>query len=790
MALKIAKITDTKTSEQFEALAVKAFEAGDLDQAAANLLSALELNDKNAALYLRLGVVFIQQGKSDKALIAIKRSLELGSTDADAYNAMGIVLFQLELWGAAERYFRHALSVDPMHAAAKRSLVEAMKRLREGDNPLPEGFDSVMALLEVKLPTLSLCMIAKNEEEFIGDCLASVKDLVDEIIVVDTGSTDRTIEIAERFGAKIYHFPWVGDFASARNESLKHATGDWILVLDADETIPSEWHAEVRKAIQNKDTIGYSMVIENLLGAKGESRQMALIFRLFQNRLDMRYEGIIHEQIIMAAQRTGMPLGGTQARIMHRGYLNQYLDQRDKYQRNLKILLDQEKQEPENPYAHFNLGQTYKLLNRYDDSERSFQRSLDLLKSQNVPHSVPYYANLYFSFVELYRVMGEFEKGLALVEEGIRCYPQYPDLLFSKGHLLLSMGRNEEAIRCFEGCRKHQGVIFAAGTDPSITTYKTSNAIGVANANQGKFALAKQHFQRAIQEWEYPDAELFTNLGIVHLQDGELGKAMENFTKALEVDEQYFRAWCNLGTICYKLERYPEAVSAWQKAREINPDAQDLDLLLGEVCLRMQRYSEAIDAYERSIEAAPDTSTARLNLGMARLGIGDLAAARMAWTALRDRVPSASGDALALLALSDVLEGGSLPEGFESDRAAELWVVALEHLFAAERYDLVGLAVDALGSATIPGLASGMGKLLCRQGLHEHALGFLLKAQVQSPEDPELYYLLGECAEASGNVEDAVVMFDAALGLNPRHSASRQKLAQLRNSSREISLKG
>ena len=79
--------------------------------------------------------------------------------------------------------------------------------------------------------TVSLCMIVKNEEAYLADCLASAKPFVDEMVIVDTGSTDRTVEIAERFGAKVFHFPWCDDFAAARNESLRHASGDWILVL-------------------------------------------------------------------------------------------------------------------------------------------------------------------------------------------------------------------------------------------------------------------------------------------------------------------------------------------------------------------------------------------------------------------------------------------------------------------------------------------------------------------------------------------------------------------------------
>ena len=84
---------------------------------------------------------------------------------------------------------------------------------------------------------VSLCMIVKNEENYLPNCLNSIKDIVDEIIVVDTGSTDKTVDIAKSFGAKVYYFPWRNNFSEARNESLKYATKDWILILDADDEL-------------------------------------------------------------------------------------------------------------------------------------------------------------------------------------------------------------------------------------------------------------------------------------------------------------------------------------------------------------------------------------------------------------------------------------------------------------------------------------------------------------------------------------------------------------------------
>ncbi len=93
---------------------------------------------------------------------------------------------------------------------------------------------------------VSLCMIVKNEEDYLPQCLESIKDIVDEIIIVDTGSTDKTVKIAESYGAKVYYFKWNNNFSEARNESLKYATKDWILILDADDELHSEYQENLK----------------------------------------------------------------------------------------------------------------------------------------------------------------------------------------------------------------------------------------------------------------------------------------------------------------------------------------------------------------------------------------------------------------------------------------------------------------------------------------------------------------------------------------------------------------
>lgn len=142
--------------------------------------------------------------------------------------------------------------------------------------------------------TLSLCMIVKNEEVNLERCLMSVSGVIDEIIIVDTGSSDKTKEVAERYGAKIYDYEWNNNFSEARNLSLEKASCDWILVLDADEEIATDSREKLKEAIQFENGIAnFVYIIENF----GNSPLQSLQPRIFRNHKSITYDMPVAENI-------------------------------------------------------------------------------------------------------------------------------------------------------------------------------------------------------------------------------------------------------------------------------------------------------------------------------------------------------------------------------------------------------------------------------------------------------------------------------------------------------------
>ena len=155
------------------------------------------------------------------------------------------------------------------------------------------------------MSTLSICMIVKNEEKHLTKCLSSVKDIADEIVVVDTGSTDTTLHIAREFNSSIFHFKWNNDFASARNFALSKCQSDWILYLDADEELNNNSIDEIQKIIHG-NLVAFNCIVKSLTANVSKFGLMKYP-RLFPNDKRIKFEGKVHEQIPVSYTHLTLP---------------------------------------------------------------------------------------------------------------------------------------------------------------------------------------------------------------------------------------------------------------------------------------------------------------------------------------------------------------------------------------------------------------------------------------------------------------------------------------------------
>jgi tetratricopeptide (TPR) repeat protein len=228
----------------------------------------------------------------------------------------------------------------------------------------------------VRPPALSACLIVRNESLVLERCLVSLSGVVDEIVVVDTGSTDATPEIAAGFGARICRHAWRNDFAAARNVGLEAASGDWILTIDADEYLEAETRRQVRAVVDHTDADGILVTVRNLLAPddliqSAESR----IVRLFRRRDEVRFAGIIHEEVTAAITGRGGRIVGSPLVIVHDGYASDTTQGAGtRAERNLPLLLRAAADAPLDAYLQFHLGATYQHLGRHAEARRHLQQ--------------------------------------------------------------------------------------------------------------------------------------------------------------------------------------------------------------------------------------------------------------------------------------------------------------------------------------------------------------------------------------------------------------------------------
>ncbi|RCK72782.1 MAG: Glycosyl transferase, group 2 family protein [Anaerolineae bacterium] len=229
-------------------------------------------------------------------------------------------------------------------------------------------------------PLLSLCMIVKNEEANLPHCLDSVKDVVDEIIIVDTGSTDRTKEIALSYGAKLYDFEWIDDFSAARNFSLEKATGEWILVLDADEKLEKRTAKKLRELAKVSDVDAYVMIQQNFRSSQIQPVLDFQTIRFFRNCSYYRFRGRYHEGVHHSIQEHNgkIALDRQELVILHDGYLQNTAQgelRRKRAIRHLKAILDDD---PHDVWAHLKLGME---LYHDGDKDEAYNHLIKLFQS-------------------------------------------------------------------------------------------------------------------------------------------------------------------------------------------------------------------------------------------------------------------------------------------------------------------------------------------------------------------------------------------------------------------------
>ncbi len=357
-----------------------------------------------------------------------------------------------------------------------------------------------LAELKQKAPRLSVCMIVKNEERFLAQCLESIKDVASEIIIVDTGSTDRTMEIAREYGAKVFEHPWQKDFSLHRNQSIGYATGDWILQIDADEELVAESRAELLNLITNapEHINGYAVVIQDYFqdGRKNFSFNFP---RIFRNGVGVRYIGIVHNQVDIPGV-----VDFSSVRLNHYGYDLDRKTMLRKYKRSVDLLRKVVREQPDSAEAWYYLTNAYSQYHRHEKCIEAAGRVLEIV--QNEPNPPIMLVGIYFPYITSLAALKRFDEALEVAWKALEVYPENVDVYYCLARIKYIQHQFVEAIeygeKYFELVRWYKEDLRRLKTISLYTLESISDTefwLSVSHAALGDVEQARVLFQKACQ---------------------------------------------------------------------------------------------------------------------------------------------------------------------------------------------------------------------------------------------------------------------------------------------------
>lgn len=297
---------------------------------------------------------------------------------------------------------------------------------------------------------ISVAMIVKNEERYLRGCLESVAPWADEIVIVDTGSTDTTMDIAREFTDRIHPFVWAGDFSAARNEAIRHCTGDWILSIDADERLLDG--AALRVLTTDRNSWAFSLLIRGKHHLPtGFVDQVNAFPRFFRHHPKVRFEGVVHEQVLPSLLRLGKPVRPSSVVIEHLGYAESLEKVQHKCRRNIALLEEHLRRHPRDTYALYQLGNTHVVLQEYPAAEAALNAVLTAGADRSIVASAN---NL---LVEAALSRNAVEEAERYCRQSLNAVPEQTMARWFLTGILAHCGCFEESLMMLKGLRRDLG---------------------------------------------------------------------------------------------------------------------------------------------------------------------------------------------------------------------------------------------------------------------------------------------------------------------------------------------
>ena len=668
-----------------------------------------------------LGVACFRTGAKERAFALLRQGLVSAPNARDFHHNLAFMLLADKQAAQALDHALAALEITPDDMSVRHTVVRAqeavLKQARQLLRGIPDkqrgkarrapayralmerytgaeqalkkerisgGNSTLAATIPPPPATISLCMIVKNEERFLRNCLESAKEYVDEIIIVDTGSTDGTLDIAREYSAKIIDYTWNDDFAEARNISLKHATSTWALWLDADEEIAPGSGPNFRQAICDAPAHvgGYMVTFHNWLTsairpASGEAMggEMAMhhACRLFRLVEGVTFEGRIHEQNLRSLQA----LGYTYARldgllIDHFGYAGEIMTLRNKHERFIRMLTREVNECPDEGFRYFhqfNLANSYFTFGDMENAALYFS-----MAAEGVAVEEEFAATLFVEWATaLHRLQRPWE-GLDVCAKADEMGIEQGGIEFARGYCLLHTSQYELAEMAFRAAiekgreEAQNGALLQTG-DVGASSYKAQYGLGLALVGQDRYAEAITPCREALAdqpgmvETRYLLSIALTNLDRTY-------EASQELETILQQVPQHADARRDLGRIYYAAKDYEKALPLLRQSVWNQPENIEALARLANCCEALELLEETRDCYERMRRLNPVSVEICVNLGRVLAALGDPGEALECYTEAIQRAPAYG---------NSYFNAGDLLYGLGYyDRAAEIYMAGLE----------------------------------------------------------------------------------------------------------------